>query len=150
MADHKKTDQNSAFESNEDRYEALFGRIPLSHEAAQNEQALAPGKGVWLRLAENEGYERLNLAATYLAVFFAPIAAFLEMLGGVTTLDWSVEAARWVEALMGIFFMFDICVGALAYGMKYFRTPAAWINILAVGATGASFTAGDIGMANPR
>ncbi len=40
---------------------------------------------------------------------------------------------------MGIFFIFDICVGALAYGISYFRTPAAWINIMAVGATGVSF-----------
>jgi len=83
-------------------------------------------------------------------VFFAPIAAFLEMLGGTTELVWSSEAARWVEALMGIFFMFDICVGALAYGLKYFKTPSAWINILAVGATGASFLAGNTGIANPR
>lgn len=150
MADHRTTNQNSASESNADRYEALFGRIPLSNETDQTAQQSAPAKGVWLRLAESESYERLNLAATYLAVFFAPIAAFLEMLGGVTTLNWSVEAALWVEALMGIFFMFDICVGALAHGMKYFKTPGAWINILAVGATGASFMAGDLGMANPR
>ncbi|MBO6520680.1 MAG: adenylate/guanylate cyclase domain-containing protein [Rhodospirillales bacterium] len=133
-----------------DRYDALFGRIPLTTETSQPLQSEEPKKGFWLELAENEGYERLNLAATYLAVFFAPIAAFLEMLGGTTELYWSMEAARWVEALMGIFFMFDICVGALAYGMKYFKTPAAWINILAVGATGASFLAGDVGIANPR
>jgi len=71
------------------------------------------------------------------------------MLAGGDTLQWSPEAARWVEALMGIFFMFDTCVGALAYGMAYFKTPAAWINIMAVGATGASFFVGDTGVANP-
>ena len=71
-------------------------------------------KGFWLRLVENEGYERLNLATTYLAVFFAPVAAFFEILAVGETMQWSPEAARWVEALMGIFFMFDICVGALA------------------------------------
>ncbi len=51
---------------------------------------------------------------------------------------------------MGIFFMFDTCVGALAYGMAYFKTPAAWINIMAIAATGASFFVGDTGVANPR
>ena len=102
------------------------------------------------RLAENESYERVNLFATYVAVFFAPAAAFLEMLSGGNQLYWSVEASRWIEALMGIFFIFDICVGALAFGIGYFRTPAAWINILAVGATGASFLFGNTGIANPR
>ncbi len=138
-----------------DKYDALFGQLDAFDarpsgptEPAPDEEEQKPG--FWLRLAENESYERLNLAATYLAVFFAPVAAFLEMLGAPENLVWSLEAARWVEALMGIFFMFDICVGALAYGISYFRTPAAWINILAVGATGASFLAGDIGVANPR
>ncbi|WNJ98528.1 adenylate/guanylate cyclase domain-containing protein [Thalassospiraceae bacterium LMO-JJ14] len=150
MAEQNINDDDPSSILNQDRYDALFGRIPLSHEIAAAAEQSEPDKGLWLRLAENEGYERLNLAATYLAVFFAPIAAFLEMLSGTTELIWSVEAARWVEALMGIFFMFDICVGALAYGMKYFKTPAAWINILAVGATGASFLAGNTGIANPR
>lgn len=135
---------------NEDRYDALFGRIHMGDDQDSKQQDEDAAKGFWLRLAENEGYERLNLATTYLAVFFAPVAAFLEMLAGGDTLQWSPEAARWVEALMGIFFMFDICVGALAYGMAYFKTPAAWINIMAVGATGASFFVGDTGVANPR
>jgi|GEM_PF-473415 len=150
MADHNMNGDDTEKAANEDRYDALFGRIALSPDAAAIDAAEEPEKGMWLRLAENESYERLNLAATYLAVFFAPVAAFLEMLSGTTDLIWSAEAARWVEALMGIFFMFDICVGALAYGMKYFKTPAAWINILAVGATGASFLAGGTGFANPR
>lgn len=150
MAEQNSIGSDAGEAADADRYDALFGRIPLTTETSQTLQPEEPKKGFWLELAENEGYERLNLAATYLAVFFAPIAAFLEMLGGTTELYWSMEAARWVEALMGIFFMFDICVGALAYGMKYFKTPAAWINILAVGATGASFLAGDVGIANPR
>jgi class 3 adenylate cyclase len=150
MSEQTRNGDNPAQALNEDRYEALFGRIAINAEDASPQVPSEPAKGFWLRLAENEGYERLNLAATYLAVFFAPIAAFLEMLGGTTELIWSVEAARWVEALMGIFFMFDICVGALAYGMRYFKTPGAWINILAVGATGMSFLAGDVGIANPR
>ena len=149
MADKKTPDQVGTPDFSEDRYDALFGRIPLSNEIAVIEDNVAPQKGFWVRLAENESYERLNLAATYVAVFFAPAAAFLEMIGGSTELVWSTEAARWVEALMGIFFIFDICVGALSGGIAYFRTPAAWINILAVGATGASFTAG-FSMANPR
>lgn len=150
MADNSTNGNDPSSAMNEDRYDALFGRIPLSHDAPAPGDSKEPEKGFWLKLAENEGYERLNLAATYLAVFFAPVAAFLEMLSGGTELIWSVEAARWVEALMGIFFVFDICVGALAYGMRYFKTPAAWINILAVGATGASFMAGDLSIANPR
>lgn len=133
-----------------DRYEALFGRIAMSGEHVKAPADGQPESGFWRRIAEDENYERLNLAATYFAVFFAPIAAFLEMLSGGTDLKWSAEAARWVEALMGIFFIFDICVGALAYGLKYFKTPAAWINILAVGATGASFMASGVGFANPR
>jgi len=127
----------------------LFGRIDLDNEASKDPDQ-EDERGFWLRLAEDEGYERINLIATYVAVFFAPAAAFLEMIGGASELYWSVEAARWIEALMGIFFIFDICVGALAYGISYFRTPAAWINIMAVGATGVSFFAGDVGIANPR
>ena len=136
--------------SRPDRYEALFGRIAMNGESDSDSAADTPKVGFWRRLAEDENYERLNLAATYLAVFFAPIAAFLEMLSGGADLQWSAEAARWVEALMGIFFVFDICVGALAFGLSYFKTPAAWINILAVGATGASFMASGVGFANPR
>ncbi len=150
MAEQRTNANDPVEETGADRYEALFGRIALSPDLPTPIQPDEPKKGFWLRLAENESYERLNLAATYLAVFFAPIAAFLEMLANPAELYWSMEAARWVEALMGIFFMFDICVGALAYGLKYFKTPAAWINILAVGATGASFLAGDVGIANPR
>lgn len=148
MADARGKEQPTSPET-ADRYEALFGRIDLDNDAAVDEDE-EKEKGFWLRLAEDEGYERINLIATYVAVFFAPAAAFLEMIGGSTELYWSVEAARWIEALMGIFFIFDICVGALAYGISYFRTPAAWINIMAVGATGASFFAGDVGIANPR
>lgn len=150
MAEKKTPDHMNIADAGEDRYDALFGRLPLTQDMAESDEVQLPKKGFWLRLAENESYERLNLAATYLAVFFAPIAAFLEMLGGTTVLNWSVEAAQWVEALMGMFFMFDICVGALAHGIKYFKTPAAWINILAVGATGVSFFAGEYAMANPR
>jgi len=148
MADARGEEQPSSPET-ADRYEALFGRIDLDNDAAADDDE-EDERGFWLRLAEDEGYERINLIATYVAVFFAPAAAFLEMIGGSTELYWSVEAALWIEALMGIFFIFDICVGALAYGISYFRTPAAWINIMAVGATGASFFAGDIGLANPR
>ncbi len=150
MADHRINGGEMAEDAEADRYDALFGRIPLKPDASPAVVPVEPEKGFWLKLAENESYERLNLAATYLAVFFAPTAAFLEMLANPAELYWSMEAARWVEALMGMFFMFDICVGALAYGMKYFKTPAAWINILAVGATGASFLSGDVGIANPR
>lgn len=145
-AEDKKPEQDATA----DRYEALFGRIDLAPNEEVEDKEPEEQRSVWRRLAENDGYERLNLVATYLAVFFAPIAAFLEMLAGGNDLSWSIEAARWVEALMGVFFIFDICVGALAYGIGYFRTPAAWINILAVGATGAALFAGGIGIANPR
>ncbi len=148
MADARGEDQSSSPDS-ADRYEALFGRIDLDNDVSKDAEE-EDERGFWLRLAEDEGYERVNLIATYVAVFFAPAAAFLEMIGGASELYWSVEAARWIEALMGIFFIFDICVGALAYGISYFRTPAAWINIMAVGATGVSFFAGDVGIANPR
>lgn len=148
MADARGNEKPTSPET-ADRYEALFGRIDLDNDAAVDDDE-EKKRGFWLRLAEDEGYERINLIATYVAVFFAPAAAFLEMIGGSTELYWSVEAARWIEALMGIFFIFDICVGALAYGISYFRTPAAWINIMAVGATGVSFFAGDVGIANPR
>lgn len=149
MSDGSKEDSSAKIET-ADRYEALFGRIDLDGENAAAPEDKTEARGFWLRLAEDEGYERINLIATYVAVFFAPAAAFLEMLGGSTDLYWSVEAARWIEALMGIFFIFDTCVGALAYGISYFRTPAAWINIMAIGATGASFFASDYGLANPR
>jgi hypothetical protein len=148
MADARGEDQSSSPDS-ADRYEALFGRIDLDNDVSKDAEE-EDERGFWLRLAEDEGYERVNLIATYVAVFFAPAAAFLEMIGGASELYWSVEAARWIEALMGIFFIFDICVGALAYGISYFRTPAAWINIMAVGATGVSFFTGDVGIANPR
>lgn len=142
--------ENATEPATADRYEALFGRIDLDNDQTAKDNGDEKPRGFWLRLAEDEGYERINLIATYVAVFFAPAAAFLEMLGGSTELYWSVEAARWIEALMGIFFIFDTCVGALAYGISYFRTPAAWINLMAIGATGASFFAGDVGLANPR
>lgn len=149
MYNRRADDLREPLEETADRYEALFGRVDMSDDKKSAPDTSEQAPNYWRRLAENEGYERLNLAATYLAVFFAPIAAFLEMLTG-TKLYWSVEAAQWVEALMGIFFIFDICVGALAYGIAYFRTPGAWINILAVAATGASLFAGGIGIANPR
>ena len=71
----------------------------------QDDETAEPRKPFWQALAENENYERLNLVATYVAVFFAPVAAFLELLAS-PDLSWSIEAARWVEALMGIFFIF--------------------------------------------
>ena len=86
MADARGKEQPTSPET-ADRYEALFGRIDLDNDAAVDEDE-EKEKGFWLRLAEDEGYERINLIATYVAVFFAPAAAFLEMIGGSTELYW--------------------------------------------------------------
>ncbi len=133
-----------------DRYEALFGRISMANAEPAREPE-AP-KTFWQKLASDERYEKVNLVATYVAVFFAPVVACGEMLFGTApgALHWSVEAARWVELAMGVFFALDIVVGAMAGGLAYLRTPACWINVLAIGATAASYLAADISIANPR
>lgn len=84
MADARGEDQSSSPDP-ADRYEALFGRIDLDNEASKDPDQ-EDERGFWLRLAEDEGYERINLIATYVAVFFAPAAAFLEMIGGASEL----------------------------------------------------------------
>ena len=147
MADTRSNTPPSA-----DRYEALFGRISMSDDLNTVAPDTANKPNAWRQLAEDERYEQLNLIATYVAVFFAPFAAGVEILSGVAPdqLIWSLQAARWIELFMGVFFGFDILVGAMAYGLKYFKTPACWINIMAVAATGAAFFASDLGMANPR
>ncbi|MDA0998108.1 MAG: hypothetical protein O2944_07865, partial [Proteobacteria bacterium] len=93
-----------------DHYEALFGRIIKDQPAAV--PAAAP-VSFWQRLADDERYEKLNLAATYVAVFFAPLAAFIEILIGQPpdALKWSAEWSRWIELGMGTFFAFDTLVG---------------------------------------
>lgn len=47
-----------------DRYEALFGRIDLDNDQTGDEEEDDQERGFWLRLAEDEGYERINLIAT--------------------------------------------------------------------------------------
>ena len=62
---------------NEDRYDALFSRIHMGDDQDSKQQNENVVKGFWLRLAENEGYERLNLATTYLVVFLHLLPLFL-------------------------------------------------------------------------
>ncbi len=137
----------------DDHYEVLFGSDAF--DRAVNPPPADEPSGAdnrWRALAEREGYEKANLAATYVAVFFAPVVAALEMAtgGDPANLGWSIDAAYWIEIAMAVFFICDTVIGALAYGMAYLKTPACWINILAIGSTGMSLTAHDIGIANPR
>lgn len=137
-----------------DRYEALFGSEAFEREL-EAEAAAPPAEGsqnVWRRLADHPHYETANLVATYIAVFFAPLAAGLEIAVGApaASLEVSAAAAKWVEGAAAVFFLLDTLVGLLAFGAAYLRTPACWINVLAVGATGLSLTAGGVGIANPR
>lgn len=140
--------------SSADRYEALFGRAAFERRMSGDTAAdsAAPANSIWRRLAEHPTYETANIIATYVAVFFAPIAAGIEIAFGTpaSQLSVSITAARVVEAAAAVFFLADTVVGLLAFRAPYLRTPACWINLLAVGATALSMFTGGIGIANPR
>ena len=143
-------------QADRDRYEVLFGSDAFDRAVDPTMAGVADDDDAptsrWRRLAENSTYEMLNLWATYVAVFFAPLIAGAEMAAGAegATLSWSVQLALWVEVSMAVFFAFDTLVGLLAYGVAYLKTPACWINVLAVGSTGMALFAHDLGLANPR
>jgi len=144
---------DGAAQADDDRYEVLFGSDAFDRAVnppADDEKTGPVNR--WRALVENETYEQFNLYATYVAVFFAPLVAGLEMAAGgdAANLGWSIEVARWVEVAMAAFFLFDTVVGLLAYGAAYLKTPACWINVLAVGSTGMAMMAHDVGIANPR
>ena len=60
MADHRTIGGDTATDGESDRYDALFGRIPLKPEPSHPVSAEESDKGFWLRLAENESTEYVH------------------------------------------------------------------------------------------
>jgi len=102
------------------------------------------------RLTEQPAYERVNLLATYVAVFAEPLLFVCALGSGVPAVEVAGAVAWWVTFLTSVVFAVDTVVNGLARGPRYLLTPAAVINVLAVGGAAVELFGWQLGVANPR
>ncbi|MBL8673064.1 MAG: adenylate/guanylate cyclase domain-containing protein, partial [Alphaproteobacteria bacterium] len=112
----------------------------------------------WRAVEESAWYERLNLAATLVAVFAAPVAGLIASLAPTLapSLGQSIDphATRRVvlaiEAGCSLVFLCDIAIGWKAQGRSYLARPAPWVNFLAILSVAAEVLIAGFGVANAR
>lgn len=100
--------------------------------------------------AENKFYENISLIITYIVVFIEPML-FLITQGFPFVTNYNLDdILPYINIFGGVFFVVDILLFTVYQGTSYWRSAGSWINLLAIIATGASFTdIGGFGL-NPR
>jgi len=102
------------------------------------------------RLTDRPIYERVNLAATYLAVFVEPVLSMASLGTGSPDMEVTLALGWWVTLLTSVVFSADLVCNTLARGARYLLTPAAVVNLLAVGGSVVELFGRQLGLANPR